>query len=314
MDQLLSGLRPYTDNDLDALARLLRETQSWPSPVPPSPDEILARWQRRNVHPQQDVNVLPGRDGALVAYTQSALFKDGTPRLSFEIGVHPEQRRKGIGNALYHLVEDKARDLRVTHLTSPLVVAAGTSRPECVAFLAHRAFKREYSYWQMRLDDIAAQQPPTWPPGISVRTFGNVDRDARIWAELIVETFNEIATPSSIAAQLAEPGVSPDGYFFAVDERTGQDVGTSRARIDILGGKPVGYVGTVGVLPQYRRRGIAQALIAQTLQYLARQGMESAVLNVNDANSPARRLYGKLGWREVARTDHFWKRTDSPGW
>jgi mycothiol synthase len=314
MDQLLSGLRPYTDNDIDMLADLMRETQSWPSSVPPSPGEILARWQRRNVHPQQDVNVLPGRDGALVAYTQSALFKDGTPRLSFEIGVHPGQRRKGIGNALYHLVEDKARDLRATHLTSPLVVAAGTSRPECVAFLAHRAFKREYSYWQMRLDNIAAQQAPNWPPGISVRAFGNIDRDSRTWAELIIETFNEVATPSSIAAQLAEPGVNPDGYFFAIDERTGQEVGTSRARIDLLGGKPVGYVGTVAVLPSYRRRGIAQALIAQTLQYLARQGMESAVLNVNDANSSARRLYEKLGWREVSRTDHFWKRTDNPAW
>ncbi|MDQ3929080.1 MAG: GNAT family N-acetyltransferase, partial [Chloroflexota bacterium] len=115
----------------------------------------------------------------------------------------------------------------------------------------------------------------------------------------------------SIAAQLAEPVVSPDGYFFAVDERTGQDVGTSRARIDIMGGKPVGYIGTVGVLALYRRRGIAAALIAQTLQYLARQGMESAVLNVNDTNSPARRLYEKLGWRAVSRTDHFWKRMDA---
>jgi ribosomal protein S18 acetylase RimI-like enzyme len=96
-----------------------------------------------------------------------------------------------------------------------------------------------------------------------------------------------------------------------VDRHTGREIGTSRGRMDTVGGKKVGYIGTVGVLPQYRGRGIAEALVKQTLAYLVGIGMHSATLFVEDRNTPARRLYDKLGWRQVYRTDHYWKKLDS---
>jgi ribosomal protein S18 acetylase RimI-like enzyme len=67
----------------------------------------------------------------------------------------------------------------------------------------------------------------------------------------------------------------------------------------------------VGVLPQYRGRGIAKALVQQTLAYLAGLGMHTATLFVEDHNTPARSLYDKLGWREVYKTDHYWKKLDA---
>jgi hypothetical protein len=39
--------------------------------------------------------------------------------------------------------------------------------------------------------------------------------------------------------------------------------------------------------------------------------MSSAILYVNDTNYSARKLYAKLGWRPVYRTDHYWKQVDS---
>ena len=47
------------------------------------------RWQRRGVDPLHDVNILPGPNGELIAFSQTVLFRDGTPRLAFEIGVDP---------------------------------------------------------------------------------------------------------------------------------------------------------------------------------------------------------------------------------
>jgi len=102
--------------------------------------------------------------------------------------------------------------------------------------------------------------------------------------------------------------VSKEGYFFAMDQSTGREIGTSRGRVDLVAGQQVGYIGTVGVLPEYRGRGIARALVQQTLAYLAGLGLHSATLFVEDHNTPARRLYDKLGWRQVYRTDHYWKR------
>ena len=310
MDQVLAGLRPFNTGDIEALARLLISARAWPPAAVPAPQDVLLRWERRGVNPQNDVSVLPGENGELIAFKQAVLFRDGTPRLAFEIGVHPQYRGRGIGSALYRMVVRRAAETAAAHVTSPVYRKEGEERPECTGFLEKRGFRPDHSYWQLRLDAIDKQAPPLWPAGIGFRTFSRGEHDAQTWARLIVEAFGEPATPEGIEAQLREPGVSTDGYFFAIDLATGEEIGTSRGRIDMLGGKPVGYVGTVGVIPRYRGRGIATALMAQTLSYLYGRGMCSATLFVEHRNTGARRLYEKLGWYPVYRTDHYWKRLD----
>jgi mycothiol synthase len=311
MDQVLAGLRPFNPGDIEALTRLLISARAWPPAAVPAPDDVLLRWERRGVNPLADVSVLPGENGELAAFAQTVMFKEGTPRLSFELGVHPAYRGKGIGSALYRLVAHRAQSTGAAHLTSPVYRKDGEVRPDSTRFLEQRGFRHDHSYWQMRLDGIDRQPPAQWPHGIAFRAFSDEERDAETWASLIVEAFGEPATPEGIRAQLREPGVSREGYIFALDLSTGEEIGTSRGRIDVLGGKPVGYVGTVGVTPRYRGRGIATALMAETLSCLAGRGMTSATLFVEDRNTAARRLYDKLGWYPVYRTDHYWKRLES---
>ncbi len=244
----------------------------------------------------------------MAAFVQTGLFRDGTPRLSFEIGVHPRYRRQGIGSALFETVLARARRAGINNVTTPVYSLPGRAPGDNVLWLQHRDFRSEHSYWQMRLDGIEQQASAVWPKGIGVRRMTDLDRDPATWADLIVKAFNESATAAGVLMQLREPGVSPDGYFFALDLETGKEVGTSRARIDILGGEQVGYIGTVGVLPEYRGKGIATALLGQTLDYLSGQGIRSATLFVEDQNRNARKLYDGLGWRYAYRTDHFWRR------
>jgi mycothiol synthase len=311
MDQVLAGLRPFIPGDIEALTRLLISARAWPPAAMPAPEDVLLRWERRGVNPSGDVSVLPGDNGELIAFAQAVLFRDGTPRMAFELGVRPDYRSRGIGGALYRMVTGRAMDNGAGHLTSPVYRKDGEERPESTTFLERRGFRPDHSYWQLRLDDIDRQPPPEWPRGIGCRAFKGDERDSATWARLIIEAFGEQATPEGIRSQLREPGVSPDGYFFAVDLETGEEIGTSRGRIDVLGGKPVGYIGTVGVIPRYRGRGIATALMSQTLGYLAGRGMCSATLFVENRNTEARRLYDKLGWYPVYRTDHYWKRLES---
>lgn len=308
MDGVLKGLRPYSPDDLPKLRQLLVEAQAWPPVALPADEDLLTRWKRRGVIPQNDISVLTGPGGELVAFSQAFRSAHGASRLSFEIGVHPQHREKGIGGALYGLVEARAREMGVAHMTTPIFVTSGEARPECSGFLERRGFHVDSSYWQMRIEDLSKQGPPLWPQGIECRVFGDPERDAPIWAQLIRETFNEHATPEGILQQLSEEGVLREGYFFAVDSTTGHEVGTTRSRIDYIGGKPVGYVGTVGVLPSYRGRGIAEALVRHALHYLAALGMTGATLFVESQNTAARNLYTKMGWRSVYRTDHYWRR------
>jgi mycothiol synthase len=252
--------------------------------------------------------VLPGPDDEFTAYSRVSLVADPSVRVSMEIAVHPASQCLGIGSALYHLAEERAQRLQAPYITTPVYLKEGEPRPEATNFLSNRGFFPDRSYWQMRLNHIADQPAPCWPQGITFRRFDRGLPDAELWASLINATFDEEANPVRILAQLSETGHNPDGYIFAIDQATGREIGTSRARIDLVGGEQIGYVGTVGVLPGYRRRGIAQALILQTLSYLAAQGMKSAVLFVEGKNYNARQLYEKMGWRAVYQTVHYWKR------
>jgi len=307
MERILTGLRPYVQEDIEKLSALLGEARAWPPAAPPSAADILSRWERWHVDLERDINVLPGRNGELIAFSRASLVTDPTLRVGMEIAVHPEWRRQGIGSALYRLVEERAVELRSPHITTPVFLASGASAPRTTRFLERRGFFPDRCYWQMRLDDLAEQPRPNWPAGISYRTFGTTAEDAERWASLIRETFHEPATAARVEAQIAEPGSTTEGYLFAVDEKTGKEIGTSRARIDFIGGKQVGYLGTVGVLPEYRGRGIGQALILQTLAYLAGRGLDAAVLFVEAGNHNARRLYEYMGWTPVYQTIHYWK-------
>jgi GNAT superfamily N-acetyltransferase len=56
-------------------------------------------------------------------------------------------------------------------------------------------------------------------------------------------------------------------------------------------------VGVVGVLPQYRRLGVARNLLGLSLEMMKERGSERTWLGVINGNIPAQRLYESLGFR-----------------
>jgi ribosomal protein S18 acetylase RimI-like enzyme len=73
--------------------------------------------------------------------------------------------------------------------------------------------------------------------------------------------------------------------------------------------QPVGIVGSVGTLPEHRRRGLANWLVAEALQRMRRGGARHACLYVDGWN-PTRAFdgYRKLGF-EVAFEAEVWEAT-----
>jgi ribosomal protein S18 acetylase RimI-like enzyme len=67
----------------------------------------------------------------------------------------------------------------------------------------------------------------------------------------------------------------------------------------------IGEVGNNAVLPQFRGRGIGTALIAQTIHIMKDWG--AAILRVTtfEHDYPARHIYERLGFQEIARSIHF---------
>lgn len=80
----------------------------------------------------------------------------------------------------------------------------------------------------------------------------------------------------------------------------------------------VGYIGSqtvppesdvmnVAVLPECRRRGIAEQLILELCRLLAENGNETLTLEVRASNAPAIALYEKLGFIQVGRRPNYYR-------
>lgn len=64
-------------------------------------------------------------------------------------------------------------------------------------------------------------------------------------------------------------------------------------------------IGTVGVLPEFRRRGLARQLLTKTLDDIRRRGGTHIALGVIDKNVPAYSLYRSLGFEHYSSQVEF---------
>ena len=87
--------------------------------------------------------------------------------------------------------------------------------------------------------------------------------------------------------------------------------------VAVEGETVAGYVGSQSVLgetdmmniavsPDYRRRGIGEKLVTELVIQLQAEGNRSLMLEVRASNTPAQKLYEKLGFRMVGRRPRYY--------
>ena len=104
------------------------------------------------------------------------------------------------------------------------------------------------------------------------------------------------------------------GKAFLVAELNGKVVGYVMTRVERSIGyvsrffpKKVGHIVSIAVLPEFRRRGIATALMKEAIKRLKEiYGVKEVYLEVRVSNETAIKLYEKLGFQKVRRLKYYY--------
>ena len=116
-------------------------------------------------------------------------------------------------------------------------------------------------------------------------------------AALEKRCFTDPWSEASVASELENPL-----SLWLVEEREGVVAGY----IGSQSVPPEADVMNVAVAPEFRRQGIASALLSALAARLAVQGIRSLTLEVRVSNAAARALYAAFGFAEIGRRNNYY--------
>ena len=233
----------------------------------------------------------------------------------------PAWRRRGVGRAMLHWLE--RRSSAISAELAPPRTAARFFQIGCAETEVGKAalIEREgyqpvrYSYVMVRpnLDDIP---DAPMPPGLEVRPV-QTEQVRAIW-EADLEAFadhwgEEVHTEADYERWLNIAEFQPEIWKVAWDtgtnEMAGMVLGFINHEQNARYQRRRGWTENISVRRPWRRRGLAHALIAESLRELKGRGMLEAALGVDTENvSGALRVYESMGFRPVRR-DSLWRKS-----
>jgi len=243
-------------------------------------------------------------NGKTVGMVQALVDKFREEKKGFiqSLAVLPEFRNRGIAKKLVAeaISSLKGRGMKIAGAW------AQTDRSACVHIYESFGFRcvRASSLMKASLTEIPNVEVNK---GVSLREAQyEDDQDVALINKLDNESFKEHFNHRPVTIEetkyvlLDMPWWKHQKAWFAVLEKqplgyviAGIDVGLNKEK-----GVKYGWVLDIGVLKPQRRQKIGSTLIRRAMQYLKSQGMENALLYVDDQNpTRAIKLYEKVGFR-----------------
>ena len=235
-------------------------------------------------------------EGRLVGYGHALRYEDaGVARVSLEIVVHPDARRRGVGRALLDEGVAHARTQRASRIDVwAYNDSAATERmASTLGFSAGRRLLHLHRHVGAGVAPVPA------PPDVRVRPFrAGIDDGA--WLALNSRIFadhpeNGTWTREDLRARIAQPWFDADD-FLLLEDRDGL-AAFCWLKVDQRGDDGrVGEIYVIGVAPDRQGRGLARYLLAKALERLESRDARVAAIYVDASNLRALRLYQMYGF------------------
>jgi ribosomal protein S18 acetylase RimI-like enzyme len=228
---------------------------------------------------------------------------DGT-RLYLLLGeIESRWRRRGLGRTLLARLEEQAAAHWRAHPTGGPPLLGMNPDDEATLALAHEAgYRVRFTLVDLARDPAGAADVPL-PPGVTLRPVRD-DQHPQIYAAI-----DTCFADSRLGQEIRD-------YAEYLDNVRDTDLwlvawaGTEVAGLVVNEREPDGSVDSswVAVLPPWRRRGLASALLQHSLRLMAAHGVRTATIRTVREN-PHRTvaLYERAGYRVTALTTRYAK-------
>jgi mycothiol synthase len=257
----------------------------------------------------------------VVGYSRISFWpeSDGTWVYLTRGWVLPEWRGKGIGTAMLHWTEGRIRNLAAAqHPGEKCEFAANASstEPEAEALLLNAGYRAAYTVLEMGLDaSVPLPAPTALPAGIELRP-ASLEHFALIASsiqaayqhEYAAGRFGEVFDATAYIAGWQSPVHDPRLWQVAWDA----DVVAGQVMCIIEDGRAAVF--EVSVRPEWRRHGLARALLLRALYALRARGVDVIRLHTSaNFRTRARDLYQSVGFRVLKEFPRYRKPLDLPG-
>jgi mycothiol synthase len=248
-------------------------------------------------------------DGSLAACASVGIRDDPGGRRARIVGqVRPDVRGRGIGTYLMQWSQEQAKALLAGVAERQRVMEVATeslTEPAHRLYLAH-GFVSVFEELVMKRDLLLPLVDHPLPQEVTIAN----------WQPGLAEQFFQ-AYHASFRERPGFPGFSATEWIGQVTENDhkpewsllmhidGEPVGFVIGNIDLTDEPPGGYIGQIGVIPAQRRRGLASALLVETMRRMREDGANSALLAVHINNPGAIEAYSRLGFIPVGRRARY---------
>jgi mycothiol synthase len=285
-----SALRSLREDDAEAVASLFVEAYGDARPM--DAEEIRSWLANEDIKPEF-LRVLE-QDGKVVAYADIWVEDD---EVALDLAAPSDPL------PMLEWAEAEARERGVPRVR--VFVPAGH---DLVDLLQRRGYELWRSSFTMEIE-LARPEPARVPEGLEVARY-RPDVDAEAVRLALNEAFSsdaffhEISESNFREFHLGSRGFDPAFWFLAWD---GDELaGFNLAYPEKVGEPGLGWVGSLGVRPPWRRRGLGEALLRVSFLAFAEHGLVRAGLGVDTENpTGALALYERAGMHAVRRYDNW---------
>jgi mycothiol synthase len=272
-------------------------------------DEVQQWFTDPTIDPEHDFLLAFDADGRLGAFT---LLEDPATDHSVvwtRLVLHPDHGDEAVGEELLARIETRAAE----HGAAGARQRGGCAAPDAViaGVLRRRGYELVRHFFRMLAPLDAPPAAPAWPEGLELRP---VDPEGDLMPLFIAdeEAFEDHWGYVRVSYELwlhwmTGSTYDPGLWFVAYD---GDEIAGYALCKPQEGGDPsTGWVEVLGVRRQWRRRGLAVALLLHAFGEFHRRGHARVGLGVDaDNTTGAVRLYEKAGMRPVRQWDVYERR------